>query len=238
MLGLSITAIGMRSITECLDIFQALCESMQLDYLELAIGSNCPIDFDYSSIPLILHDSCFYRDGSRLRLSPLYPNTWQAYSEFIANRDVRAVSIHPPLQRECTRQELETALSKLQKALGVPVYLEVMPSEEYWCSSVETLVEHPLLVDVSHVLIWFGGNQDLTRQTCLELMKSNQVGGIHLSHNNGRCDAHDLIPCDVWFGNLIESWSNEYFVTFESLSIDYSAYERLDKKGRKRGYEL
>lgn len=233
MIGLSITAIGLRSITECLDIFHALCQPMRLNYLELAIGSNCPVDFDYSSVTLVLHHSCLYRDNLRLRLDPLNQKTWHAYSDFIASHDVRAVSIHPPLQRECTRRELETALSKLQKALNVPIYLEVMPFEEYWCSSLKTLVDHPLLLDVSHVLIWFGGDQELTRKTCLELL-IDRVGKIHLSHNNGRSDAHELIPSDVWFNNFIESWSHKYFVTFESLSIEYSAYERLDKRRKRK----
>lgn len=230
MLGLSITAIGMRSHAECLEIFEKLRERMKLDYLELAIGSTCSVDFDYSGIPLILHDSCLYKDGVRSRLSLLHQKTWKTYSDFIANHDVRAVSIHPPLQRECTRQELETALSQLEKTLQVPVYVEVMPSSEYWCSSWETLVDRPLLVDVSHVLIWFAGDRELTKQTCLSMLNSKEVGEIHLSHNNGRNDAHDLIPPDVWFTDLIENWNENYFVTFESLSVEHSQYERLDKR--------
>ena len=58
MLGLSITAIGLRPFAECVDIFQKLQEPLQLDFLELAIGSNCCTDFDYSGITLILHDPC------------------------------------------------------------------------------------------------------------------------------------------------------------------------------------
>ncbi|WP_050045319.1 MULTISPECIES: hypothetical protein [Tolypothrix] len=213
-----------------MEIFQTLAHLLKLEFLEIAIGSICPVDFHYLSVPLILHNSCLYKEGMRLRLEILNPRTWQPYSEFIANSDVRAVSIHPTLQRDCTKQELEKALFKLQKTLNVPVYLEVMPSSEYWCSSLPTLVEYPLLLDVSHVLIWFQGNQSLTKETCLEILNSYEVGEIHLSHNNGFSDAHDLIPSKVWFHNLIEPWSQKYFVTYESLPQVFYLYERLDKQ--------
>ena len=114
--------------------------------------------------------------------------------------------------------------------MNVPVYVEVMPFGEYWCSSLETLVNHPLLVDVSHILIWFRGDRNLTKETCLFLLNSTQVGEVHLSHNKGQADTHDLIPSDIWFSELIEKWSIDRFVTFESLPIEYSIYERLDKR--------
>ncbi len=60
MKGLSITAIGMRNITDCFNIFHTLKQPLKLDFLELAIGSNCDINFDYQDIPLVLHDSCLY----------------------------------------------------------------------------------------------------------------------------------------------------------------------------------
>lgn len=229
MRGLSITAIGMRSILECLEVFHILQSSLKLDYLELAIGSQNPVDFDYASIPLILHDSCLYQNNLRLWFNILHPKTWNAYVAFIASHDVRAVSIHPPLSKDCTRKELEQALSRLEQTLQVPVYVEVMPSSKYWCSSLETLVEHPLLVDVSHILIWLAGDRFLTQQTCLSLLSSNMVGEIHLSHNQGFADTHDLIPTDIWFSNWLDIWSKKYFVTFESLPIEYAAFERLDK---------
>lgn len=233
MLGLSITAIGMRSIDQCLDIFQTLQAPMQLEYLELAIGSPCGVEVDYGDIPLILHDSCLYQERMRLRLSPLVPKSWQAYAKFIAEHDVKAVSIHPPLQRDCRRSQLETALTEMEKTLQVPVFVEVMPSAEYWCSSRETVVDHPLLVDVSHVLIWHGGDALQTQATCLSLLNDCSVGAIHLSHNNGQADAHDLIPASVWFGDRIPQWSTRYFVTYESLPTSHADYERLDKRARK-----
>jgi hypothetical protein len=230
MLGLSITAIGMRSLDQCLQIFQTLRQPMQLQYLELAIGSPCGVEVDYGDIPLILHDACLYQERRRLQLSPLLPKTWQAYAAFIVEHDVRAVSIHPPLQRDCGRSQLETGLAQMEKTLQVPVFVEVMPSAEYWCSSLNTVVEHPLLVDVSHVLIWHGGDALQTQETCLSLLRERSVGAIHLSHNNGQTDAHDLIPVSVWFGDRLTQWANHYFVTYESLPQSQAAYERLDKR--------
>jgi hypothetical protein len=234
MIGLSTTAIGLRPTNACMEIFQALQVPLQLDFLELAIGTSCPIDYAYPEVPLLLHDACLYSpEGMRLRLDLRRPRTWTAYAEFVAQHEILAASIHAPLQKDMTRSELEQALKQCQEALQIPVYLEVMPAPEYWCSSQETLVEHPLLLDVSHVLIWYGGDQAQTQMACDRLIKSGQVKALHLSHNNGKADAHDLIPVDVWFYDRIADWSQNYLVTYESLPIGYAQYERLDKRRRK-----
>lgn len=229
MKGLSITAIGMRSITDCLNIFNTLKNPLELEFLELAIGSNCDINFDYQDIPLVLHDSCLYDHNFRYKLNALQPKTWKPYADFIEHHNVLALSLHPPLKRYCNQQELETALIKMQDILKVPVYLEVMPSSEYWCSSIQTLIDFPLLIDVSHVNIWHQGNLIKTQETCLSLLQSSQVKAIHLSHNAGKADTHDLIPDNVWFQNYIRQWSKKYLVTYESLPINYAAYQRLDR---------
>jgi hypothetical protein len=229
MKGLSITAIGLRSFDECLDIFYTLKSPLKLDYLELAIGSKCEIDRDYPDIPLILHDSCLYDRYFRYKLDPLQPLTWKTYADFTASHQVLAVSLHPPLKSYCSQKELEVAMMKMQKALQVPVYLEIMPSDKYWCSSIQTLIDFPLLLDVSHVNIWYQSNTTATKETCLTLLNSYAVGAIHLSHNAGKADTHDLIPHHVWFNDYLAEWNDNYFVTYESLTTDYAAYERLDK---------
>ena len=229
MKGLSITAIGLRSFNKCLDIFHILKPSLQLDYLELAIGSKCEIDRDYQNIPLILHDSCLYDRYFRHRLDLLQPRTWQAYAEFISKHNVLAVSLHPPLKRYCTQKELEVAIVEMQRTFQIPVYLEVMPSAEYWCSSIQTLIDLPLLLDVSHVNIWHQGNEIAVEETCSILLDSFAVGAIHLSHNAGKQDSHDLIPRNVWFNNYLKEWNKRYLLTYESLPIDYATYQRLDK---------
>ena len=229
MKGLSITAIGLRGFEECMDIFQTLKPALKLDYLELAIGSKCEVDADYPDVPLVLHDSCLYDRYLRHRLDPLQPRTWKPYAEFIANHNVLAVSLHPPQKRYCTQQELATAMNAMQSALQVPVYIEVMPTAEYWCSSRETLIDFPLLLDVSHINIWHRGNEVAAQETCLSLIDSHTVGAIHLSHNQGRADTHDLIPDAVWFNDYLPQWSDRYLVTYESLPVQYAAYERLDK---------
>ncbi len=182
MKGLSITAIGLRSIEECLQIFNTLQQPLNLDYLELAIGSKCDVDLNYDRLPLILHDSCLYEHYWRLKLDPLQSKTWYPYAKFIENHSVLAVSLHPPLKRYCSQKDLETAMIKMQTALQVPVFLEIMPSSEYWCSCDRSLVDFPLLLDVSHVNIWHGGNSVSTQETCFNLLNSFSVGAIHLSH--------------------------------------------------------
>ena len=229
MKGLSITAIGLRSLTECLNIFQTLKSSLSLDYLELAIGSKCSVDSNYQNIPLILHDSCLCGRHVRHRLDPLQPKTWKVYADFIDHHDVLALSLHPPLKRYCTQQELEMAMNQMQRLLQVPVYLEVMPNPEYWCSSKQDLIDFPLLLDVSHINIWHRGNGIATQEACLDLLARFTVGAIHLSHNQGQADTHDLIPDSIWFNNYLAEWNDRYFLTYESLPNDYAAYERLDK---------
>ena len=229
MKGLSITAIGLRSIEECLGIFHTLQRSLNLDYLELAIGSKCDVNFDYDCLPLILHDSCLYKNHLRLRLDPLQPKTWYPYAEFIDSHNVLAISLHPPLKRYCSQKDLESATIAMQAALQVPVYIEIMPSNEYWCSCDRSLVDFPLLLDVSHINIWHGGNSGATQETCFNLLNSFSVGAIHLSHNQGKADTHDLIPQQIWFNDYIEEWQQNYWLTYESLPIEYKVYQRKDR---------
>lgn len=229
MKGLSITAIGLRSIEECLQIFHTLQQPLCLNYLELAIGSKCDVNLNYDRLPLILHNSCLYERHLRLKIDSLQPETWYPYAKFIEDNSVLAVSLHPPLKRYCSRQDLETAMTKMQAVLQVPVYLEVMPYPEYWCSGDCSLIDFPLLLDVSHVNIWHGGNSEATQETCLNLLNSFSVGAIHLSHNRGKADTHDLIPQKIWFNDYLEEWKQKYFLTYESLPIEYQVYQRLDK---------
>lgn len=231
MLGLSITAIGLRPLSDCLTIFEQLRQPLQLDFLELAIGSPCDIDANYPDVPIILHDSCLYRNGFRCRLLLDQPRSWKPYAEFAATRNVAALTLHAPLRKDIDRPQLENALKALEETVQVPVYVEIMPSPEYWCSSVDTLVEHSLLLDVSHVLIWHQGDQTGTERTCVEML--DRVQAIHLSHNNGRADAHDLIPPEIWFASYLSDWTKRYLVTYESLPQTQAAYERLDKRRRR-----
>jgi hypothetical protein len=222
MLGLSISAIGMRPIAQCLEIFELFTPSLELEYLELAIDSNCRIDFPYPNIPLILHDSCLYEKNHRQILKLSKPETWAIYADFIQqNQNVVAVSIHAPRRWECSLKELELSLIDLQQLLQVPVAVEVMPTNDYWCSSPDSLVDFPLLLDVSHILIWQQGNHQATEDTCRKILRSHNIIEIHLSHNQGIADTHDLIPVDIWFDRYISDWRTQYFVTYESLPMSF-----------------
>jgi hypothetical protein len=232
MVGLSITAIGLRPLADCLTIFAELQKPLGLEFLELAIGSPCGTEASYPDVPLILHDSCLYRGGVRRRLQLHDPRSWQVYADFAATHHVAALSLHPPLRKECDRSQLESSLAALAQTVGVPVFVEVMPSPEYWCSSLDTLVDFPLLLDVSHVAIWYRGDSWLTQATCLDLIDRDRVGALHLSHNDGSADTHDCIPVDIWFAPYIAEWSRKYFVTYESLPISQAIYQRLDRSSR------
>jgi hypothetical protein len=230
MVGLSITAIGMRSLLDCINIYDILQPQLKLNYLELAIGSICSIDFPYPKTPLVLHDSCLYHHRQRYCLRLNEPETWTVYADFIENhQNVLAVSLHAPRKWECSLIELERSLIELQKILQVPVFIETMPTKDYWCSDFNTLVDFPILLDVSHILMWHQGSVDQTAATCQKLLATYQVGSIHLSHNQGYADTHDLIPIDAWFNESVADWGDRYLVTYESLPITFSQYQRLDK---------
>ena len=115
MIALSLTAIGMRPLCECLEIAEALRDPLQLNAVELAFGVECDVQDDYGSWPLIVHDSCLSADQRRLRLDPLIPSTWRPYRDFVDRNDVRLVSVHPPARRRCTLARLERAICDLEQ---------------------------------------------------------------------------------------------------------------------------
>jgi len=96
MIGLSITAIGQRPIKECIEIYYQLQQSLGLDYLELAIGSNCELNQIPKDIPLVIHNRCLYDNGKRLPFSLIQPATWASYKNQLCDRTVLALSVHPP----------------------------------------------------------------------------------------------------------------------------------------------
>jgi hypothetical protein len=201
-----------------MNIFDSLKLPLQLEYLELAIGSNCRLDFTYPQVPLILHDSCLYDRQARQLLKLFEPKTWAVYADFIQrHQNVAAVSIHAPRRWECSGRELEAALKDLQQVVGVPVAVEIMPTCDYWCSSMDCIIDFPLLLDVSHVLIWQQGNFLATENTCDRLLKHHDIIEIHLSHNCGRTDTHQPIPDNIWFDRYLSDWRDAYLVTYESL---------------------
>jgi hypothetical protein len=106
--------------------------------------------------------------------------------------------------------------------------VEVMPEIQRWCSSPDSLVNVPLLVDLSHVHIWSKGCGVTTRQLVQAMLDNHEVAGLHLSHNDGRRDSHDLIPEDVWYSDCIDEWLPGRLATFESLPTIFHEYERLD----------
>lgn len=228
MQGLSTTAIGgpRRNTDTSLSIYRELKTALSLEFLELAIGVYAQSE-DVLEVPLVLHDSCLYDDLKRLLLSPLNPEGWKAYRDYIQRNKVLAVSLHPPKLRECSKTELIVALSQMEDYFGVPVLLEVMPSPEWW-HSMDTLLKVPTLLDVSHTNIWCKGDRRETKEITLRLLDGGWIKGIHLSHNEGKSDSHDMVPPNVWWREYLESWS-DYLVTWESLPIEFAQWERTDR---------
>lgn len=116
---------------------------------------------------------------------------------------------------------------ELERYLQIPVLIEVMPSPSYWYSD-GFVGAGPLLLDISHINIWCEGDSEKVRAHFDDLLP--RAKGVHLSHNNGRMDSHDLIPDGIWFEDLVTSWAESHFVTYESLPSRWAEYERRDKR--------
>jgi sugar phosphate isomerase/epimerase len=117
----------------------------------------------------------------------------------------------------------------LESLLGIPVCLEVMPSPHYWlsaddfCTQSDALSDIPLLLDISHINLWAMGREAEVRRWFERLLPRSIA--IHLSHNNGRSDSHDLIPAGIWFAESVARWHAEgLFVTYESLPEAFGKY--------------
>ena len=243
MFGLSATAIGLRSPAQAVAIFEALRGPLELGFYELAIGVINDVDAPYPDVPLVLHDNCLYRGRERLRLRPehgfgLPPEAHlRAYLDFIERHNVLCVHVHAGRRDAGTLAEQERYLRRLQARLPVPLYVEVMPTSrlaapQFWASDPQSLPDWPLLLDVSHVKVWCGGDAERTCETVLHLLQHHSVAQLHLSDNDGREDSHDLVPADVWFAPYLADWSRRYPCTWESLPVAYAQYERLDRRRR------
>lgn len=235
MKGLSITAIGARPLEDCLNIFESLFETLALDFLELAVGSRCDLSKIPKDIPLVIHHRCLFDGLYKLPFSLAQPDTWGEYKERLSDRKVHLVSIHPPMKKEITFVDLKRNRDDLESLLKIPVCLEVMPNNSCWLSeedfreTPERLSDIPILLDISHVNIWANGSSALAQEWTERLLP--QALAVHLSHNNGRRDSHDLIPENIWFNDHIEDWeSRGWILTYESLPEVFAEYERIDKQ--------
>lgn len=238
MIGLSMTAIGHRPLPECLEIYGALKGQLALDFLELAVGTRCDLALIPTDIPLVLHDRCLYEGAHKLPFSIAEPDSWHGYRQRIISRDVRLLSVHPPLRSEMSLDGIRRNREALESLLGIPVCLEVMPATNYWlcaddfCTQPDALTDIPLLLDISHINLWARGRNAEVRCWFERLLP--QAIAIHLSHNNGCSDSHDLIPAGIWFEESVAEWhADGLSVTYESLPEAFAQYERMDKQRQK-----
>jgi hypothetical protein len=229
--GLSITAIGQRELSECLEIYEELKAPLSLEYLELAVGTRCDLRFIPKDIALVIHDRCLYEGAHKLPFSLAHPDTWQGYKERSRDRNILLLSMHPPKRNELSLDKLKSKRDSLEKFLNIPVCLEVMPNYNYWLSEQDcdrSFRDLPLLLDISHINLWSKGDSERVKGWVEQLLP--QALAIHLSHNNGRSDSHDLIPKGIWFEDRAKMWkSRGLLVTYESLPEEFARYERMDK---------
>ncbi len=235
MKGLSITAIGKREFTDCLSIFNTLKQPLQLDYLELAVGSRCDLSLVPDDLPIVLHHQCLHHNKLRLPFSLIDKSTWKRYREAIVGKNVLMWSIHAPLIKEVNRLDFQNLVWELTEYMNIPICVEVMPFPEFYLSTFTSTftTNIPLLLDVSHVNIWYKNSRGQVEHTIRELLEYKDVRGIHLSENTGRLDSHDMFDKSSWFYKYIDEWALDYLVTYESLPREYKEFERLDKNKKK-----
>jgi len=230
--GLSTTAIGHRSLAEALNIYKILKSQLNLHYLELAIGTLNLVNEIYPE-PLVLHDSCLVdENGKKLRISIESTKNWEFYKKFIEHHQVLQIHVHSPLKNLIKKNTIYENLNKISDFFKIPVLLEVMPESKYHLSSVKSVNELnrvPIVLDISHVNIWAKGETSLTQKYTEAILPSARC--IHLSHNDGIHDLHNLIPRDHWCCNWLKTINSteNLLVTYESLPIQFAQYERKDK---------
>lgn len=232
MKGLSITAIGRRPFKECLEIYSLLSPPLKVEYLELAVGSNSDLSMIEKGTQIAVHDAGLYSGSRKLKFNLTRKETWSVYKEQMKGHNVLFFSIHSPKANQCEYKDIGRLRTELEDYLGLRVIVEVMPSDDYiLCADrVEDIVREglPLLLDVSHVYLWTRGDVRKTRELVDRLLPISEE--IHISHNNGRVDQHDLIRKDDWFCSELERWGEGgRYITYEALPCEYAQYQRLDR---------
>lgn len=232
MLGLSITAIGQRDFAECLSIYETLKPQLNLDFLELAVGSRCDTRYIPDDMPLIIHHNCLYDNALKIMFKLMDKNTWVDYYQRIKGKNIQLFSIHPPKKKDATLEQVLDYRQELENYLDIPVCLEVMPYKDDWLFADDfvdySLSKIPLLLDISHINIWAKSQEDIVKQWVEKLLP--QSVAIHISHNNGFKDSHNIIPSGIWFENYIEMWSNKgLFVTYESVPEQFKQWDRAKR---------
>lgn len=233
MIGLSTTAIGGRGFEACLGIYQELKPKLNLEFLELAIGTRATITKVPTNLPIIIHNDWVYsEDQTRLQAKLMDDRHWDAYKAIVNSHQVLAFSWHfPTRSSKLTLAQILRRRVELEQYLERPFSLELMPTAnefgnlQDWQSG--DLAEVPLCVDLSHLNIWAKGNSELAL-TYTEQLRPQAVSW-HVSCNNGYQDQHEVIPEYSWVNQWLKQQSAADLITYEALPIKYAAHQRTDK---------
>jgi hypothetical protein len=228
--GLSTTAIGGRPFNEALAIYEELKPLLNLDYLELAIGTKAVVSMIPHDLPIVIHNDWVYKGYNRLRANLLQDEGWEKYKELTTTHNIVAFSWHfPKREANLSLDRILKRRVELEVYLGRPFSLEIMPTKEYFGDYndhvEERLLGVPLCVDLSHLNIWARGKSKLA----IEYLKQLRAGAVcyHVSTNYGFQDSHNLIPKGSWVQNWLNEISPAEFVTYEALPQAYSKFDRI-----------
>lgn len=236
-IGLSTTAIGARPFSECLQIYRTLAPDLNLEFLELAIGSRAYINEIPTDLPLMIHNDWVYSpDRLRWQLSLDRDDNWEHYKALTRTHQVLGFSFHFPKHDAMPLDRVLRRRQELEDYLERPFSLELMPDANWHGCAADfaagLLTGVPLCVDLSHLNIWAKNVSHLALRLTAQLIP--QAVSWHVSVNQGIDDSHDLIPCGHWVEETIESLKlTNVPITYEALPIKYATYERRDKQ-RKR----
>lgn len=233
MYGLSTTAIGGRRFETCLEIYQDLKPKLNLEFLELAIGSRTPITQVPTDLPIIIHNDWIYgEDQIRLQAKLMNDCRWDAYKEIVKSHQVLAFSWHfPSRTSKFTLAQILRRREELECYLERPFSLELMPTANEFGNLQDwhngDLGGVPLCVDLSHLNIWAKGDPHLAL-TYTEQLRPQAVSW-HVSCNNGYQDQHEVIPEHNWVAHWLKHQTAKELITYEALPIKYAQYQRTDK---------
>lgn len=209
-----------KCIEEIISFYNAFRDGIQASFIEI---NGCYISAkSLLVVPIVLHCDSLVKNKSICRLELSRTRSWIPYKKFVKKNKVLAMVVNPPLQSDCSLQELNNHTSLLSTYLGVPVFVRTSESEEYWCSSMETVADN-LAIDTDDVLAWNNGDSVDTAREFHQLL--SKAGLIYLSYPVNLLDVStEATPKPPGcFYRYIDHWAGEKFVIHKPILINQEA---------------